>query len=74
MYITNLDELVPMLRGKLREYLSQKLNLRSNARKIKCFVHDDSDPSMYFNPKTDDETIKCFSCGWHGVDRSSPPL
>lgn len=66
MYITNVDEVVPVLRGRLRDYLTLKLKIRSNARKIKCFVHDDSDPSMHFNPKSGDETVKCFSCGWSG--------
>jgi DNA primase catalytic core len=66
MYVTNLDEVLPLLRGKLREYLGTKLGIRANARKFKCFAHDDSDPSMCFNPKTHDETVKCFSCGWTG--------
>ncbi len=66
MYITNLDEVVPVLRGRLRDYLVLKLGIRANARKIKCFAHGDEDPSMHFNPKNDDETVKCFSCGWSG--------
>lgn len=66
MYITNIDEVVPVLRARLRDYLTLKLGTRSNARKIKCFVHNDSNPSMHFNPKNDNETIKCFSCGWSG--------
>lgn len=66
MYITNLDEVVPVLRSRLKDYLSLKLGIRANARKIKCFVHQDNDPSMHFNPKNNDETVKCFSCGWSG--------
>ena len=66
MYITNIDEVIPLLRSKLRDYLVLKLGIRTNARKIKCFAHDDNDPSMHFNPKMDDETVKCFSCGWTG--------
>lgn len=66
MYITNVDEVVPLLRSKLRDYIALKLGTRSNARKIKCFVHNDSNPSMHFNPKNNDETVKCFSCGWSG--------
>ena len=66
MYITNVDEVVPVLRSRLRDYLTLKLKIRSNARKIKCFVHDDNDPSMHFNPKSNDETVKCFACGWSG--------
>jgi len=66
MYITNLEEVVHVLRARLRDYLVIKLGIRANARKFKCFVHNDNDPSMYFNPKTDDQTVKCFSCGWSG--------
>jgi DNA primase len=66
MYITDVDEVIPLLRSKLRDYLVIKLGLRANARKIKCFAHSDSDPSMHFNPKTNDETVKCFACGWTG--------
>lgn len=66
MYITNIDEVVPILRSRLRDYLTLKIKIRSNARRIKCFVHDDNDPSMHFNPKSSDETVKCFSCGWSG--------
>ena len=60
MYITNLEEVVHVLRSRLRDYLVIKLGIRANARKFKCFVHNDNDPSMYFNPKTDDQTVKCF--------------
>lgn len=66
MFITNIDEVVPVLRSRLRDYISLKLGTRANARKIKCFVHSDNDPSMHFNPKANDETLKCFSCGWSG--------
>ena len=66
MYITNLDEVVPVLRERLRDYLILKLGIRANARKFKCFAHDDNDPSMHFNPKSNNETVKCFSCGWSG--------
>lgn len=66
MYITNIDEVVPVLRSRLRDYVTLKLGARANARKIKCFVHNDSNPSMHFNPKNNHETLKCFSCGWSG--------
>jgi len=66
MYITNLEETISALRSSLREYLVIKTGIRSNARKVKCFVHQDNDPSMSFNPKKNDEVIKCFSCGWNG--------
>ena len=63
MYITNLDEAVAHLRGRLRDYLTQRLGLRSNARKLNCFFHQEENPSMSFNPKLNDEVVKCFSCG-----------
>lgn len=66
MFITNLEEITILLRSRLKDYLILKQGIRSNARKINCFVHNDSDPSMYFNPKNNDETVKCFSCGWSG--------
>ena len=66
MYITNLEETISALRSRLRDYLVIKNGIRTNARKFQCFVHEDNDPSMNFNPKTNDETVKCFSCGWHG--------
>ena len=66
MYITNLEETISVLRSKLRDYLVIKKGIRSNTKKMQCFVHHDNDPSMHFNPKTNEETIKCFSCGWHG--------
>lgn len=67
MYITDVDEAITLLRGNLLNYL--KLNLGDDfdpRRKFKCFVHDDQNPSMSLNPKTDNETVKCFSCGFHG--------
>jgi len=67
MYITDIDEVVSLLRSKLPEYLSIKLKLDlSTTKKIKCFVHEDDTPSMHLNPKTDYETVKCFGCGFHG--------
>lgn len=62
MFITNVDEAVPILRTKFREYLAQKLNISADAKKIKCFIHEDSTPSMYFNPKNNYETATCFGC------------
>ena len=66
MYITDIDELVGILRTKLKQYLSLVLGEKELGNKFKCFAHDDNDPSMHFNPKTNYETVKCFSCGWHG--------
>ena len=68
MYITDIDEVVSLLRSKLPQYLSLSLgedNFSPN-RKFKCFAHNDNTPSMCLNPKTDNETVKCFACGYHG--------
>lgn len=67
MYITDIDEIVTLLRSKLPEYLALKLgdNFSPN-KKFTCFAHDDHDPSMHLNPKTANETVKCFSCGFYG--------
>lgn len=68
MYITDIDEVVSLLRSKLPEYLRLSLgedNFSTN-KKFKCFAHDDNTPSMSLNPKTGSETVKCFSCGYHG--------
>ena len=67
MYITDIDEVVALLRAKLPEYI--ELNVKDDFslnKKFKCFVHDDNHPSMALNPKTANETVKCFSCGFHG--------
>lgn len=68
MYITDIDEVVSLLRSKLSDYLFLCLgedNFSFN-KKFKCFAHDDNTPSMAINPKTGGETVKCFSCGYHG--------
>lgn len=62
MYITNLDEVVPVLRGRLQDYLHLKFPKLNLEHKFKCFVHDDHSPSMSLNPK-DGETVHCFGCG-----------
>ena len=62
MYITNIEEVVPLLRSRLRDYLSLKLGIDPETKVFKCFVHEDHNPSMHFNPKTNDETAHCFSC------------
>jgi DNA primase len=67
MYITDINEIVTLLRSKLPEYLALKLGDNFNEyKKFKCFAHDDNDPSMHLNPKTANETVKCFSCGFYG--------
>lgn len=67
MYITDINEIVTLLRSKLPEYLQLKLSdeFKYN-KKFKCFAHEDNDPSMHLNPKTSNETVKCFSCGFYG--------
>lgn len=62
-FITNLEEVIPVLRERLRDYLTLKLDLGPGDKKFKCFLHDDNNPSMYFNPKTGEQTVHCFSCG-----------
>jgi len=62
LYITNLEEAVETLRGRLRDYLVIKLGIRSNARKFNCYVHNENTPSMAFNPKKNDEQVYCFGC------------
>lgn len=67
MYITDVDEVVSLLRSKLVDYLALKLGEDFNpTKKFKCFAHDDNSPSMHLNPKTGDETVKCFACGFYG--------
>lgn len=67
MYITDTDEVVALLRSKLPEYLKLKLGNDSQpGKKFTCFAHDDHSPSMHFNPKTHNESVKCFSCGYYG--------
>lgn len=65
-YITNIDEIITLLRASLPAYLEKKVPDFKPGRKFKCFAHDDNDPSMHLNPKTNDETVKCFSCGFYG--------
>lgn len=67
MYITDINEIVTLLRSKLSDYLAIKLGDDfSYNKKFKCFAHDDTNPSMHLNPKTSNETVKCFSCGFYG--------
>jgi DNA primase catalytic core len=63
MFISNLDDVRPLLRSKLREYLHLKLGIDKDAKKILCFAHEDSNPSMHFNHKVNDEVVVCFACG-----------
>lgn len=66
MYVTDINEAVTLLRANLKEYLVKKLGIDAGSNKLKCFAHNDNDPSMHFNPKTANETVKCFSCGFTG--------
>ena len=67
MYLTDINEIVTVLRSKLADYLELKLSEEfSSYKKFKCFAHDDHAPSMHLNPKTGGETVKCFSCGFYG--------
>jgi DNA primase catalytic core len=63
MYIANKEELVPILRSRLRDYLVLQDVCDNSQRKFKCFVHSDSDPSMQFDSKRGDEVVHCFACG-----------
>jgi DNA primase catalytic core len=63
VYITNTDEVIPLLRVKLPEYLIKKGVMDLGDKKFCCIVHSDHDPSMHLNPKTNYETAHCFSCG-----------
>ena len=66
MYITDIDEVVSLLREKLPEYLQIKLGEDFDPYKNLSVAHDDTNPSMSLNPKTDNQTVKCFSCGYYG--------
>ena len=62
MYVTNVSELVAALKPRLQDYLVMQLGEEARQRKFTCFVHEDSNPSMHYNPKTDDTTVRCFAC------------
>lgn len=53
---------------KLRELpvegVAQRLGLTVMKHRSLCCFHDDHNPSLYFNVKTN--TYRCFSCGAHG--------
>lgn len=67
MYITDTDEVITLLRSKMPEYLQIKLGKDIDLnKKFNCFAHDDKSPSMGLNPRTNNETVKCFSCGFYG--------
>lgn len=63
MFISNIEELVDTLKPKLQDYLISKIGEEASKRKFRCYVHQDNDPSMAYNPKTGNTTVHCFSCG-----------
>jgi DNA primase len=63
MYINNVEELVEALKPRLKEYLVSKIGNEATLKSFKCYVHEDSSPSMAFNPKTGNTTVHCFGCG-----------
>lgn len=66
-YITNVEELVETLRHRLPDYLEKVLGADEAGRtkgKFRCFAHDDTSPSMSYNPKDGFTTVRCWSgCG-----------
>lgn len=63
MYIKNASEIIPILRGRLSDYLCQVGALEPGQTKMLCPIHQDSTPSMVLNPKANYEVAHCFSCG-----------
>jgi len=63
MYIANVDEIIPILRGRLEDYLLLQEIITSGQKTFCCPVHEDKTPSMTLNPKTNYENAHCFSCG-----------
>jgi DNA primase catalytic core len=68
MYITDTDEVIALLRSKLPEYLLKKMSADTDLnKKFHCFAHNDTGrPNMSLNPRTNNETVKCFSCEFSG--------
>lgn len=62
MYVQNSDEIIPILRHKLRDYLVLKGVCEADEKKFLCPVHNDNTPSMMLNPKTGFQTAHCFAC------------
>ncbi len=63
MFISNLEEVVSTLRSKLPDYLMKLGITKDHKKSFCCIVHDEKNPSMHLNPKTDNQTAHCFSCG-----------
>lgn len=62
MLVANVDELVDLLRPKLKQYLISKLGREADKKSFCCFAHKDSSPSMAYNPKNGETSVHCFSC------------
>lgn len=62
MYITNVEDVIPILRTKLPEYLEKHGVVKGAEKKFCCLVHSETTPSMVLNPKTGYETAHCFGC------------
>ena len=60
--MNNLEEIIPLLKEKLPDYLQQLGVISRPTDKFLCPIHDDSNPSMVLNPKTGYQTAHCFSC------------
>lgn len=59
----NNEEAVEYLKGCLEDYLESELCIEDTKKSFHCFnpEHDDSNPSMSFDPKRN--KVHCFSCG-----------
>lgn len=62
MYIANSDEVIPVLRSRLNDYLVSQDLKELHDKKFLCFAHEDTTPSMVLNPKSNYETAHCFAC------------
>lgn len=62
MFISNLEEVVALLRSKLPDYLNAVGVCKNPTKPFRCIAHSDKNPSMQLNPKTNHETAHCFSC------------
>lgn len=63
MYLTEIEDIVTVLKTKLEDYLISKNILEAGKTKFKCIAHEERSPSMHLNPKTDKQTAHCFGCG-----------
>jgi DNA primase catalytic core len=63
LYLTELEDVVTLLKSKLEDYLILHNKLEPGKKKFKCLVHEERSPSMHINPKTELQTAHCFGCG-----------